>query len=154
MSFKMQLDSMSEEITLRCLTLEDEIWIQNEYPNYHELITTEKVDMGCLTGILYRCIESKNLFSKITESYIDDNGDEKTRSIGGLNLFRRHITTEADQIACMLTFAEVCNKSRPENKDDGVKKKTLKRKKLTYTLFSTFFALVTIGAIVKLWGLP
>lgn len=154
MSFKVQLDNMSEEIKLRKLTLEDEIWIQETYPNYAELITTESVDMSCLTAILYRCIENKELFSKITEQYVDDSGESQERSVGGIALFRRHITTETDQIACMLSFAEICNKSRPESKDDDVKKKTQKKKKLTYTLLSIFSALATVGVIVKLWGLP
>ena len=141
---------MEKEIDFRCLTLEDEIWIQESFPNYSEKMTTNSLDMGILSAVCYRCIINKELFSSEKVEEIGESGEKEVKLLGGLTLFRRNICDQSDQLALMTSFVEICNKSRPKA-DKAVKKKTKSKKLILWPLLMVF-VLATIGVIAKLWG--
>lgn len=147
--FSCQLSGMSREIDFKCLTLEDEIWIQDTFPKYKEQMTTESLDMGVLSAILYRCILNKELFSADKVEEFDESGQLTERIVGGLELFRKSVHTQADQIALISAFVEVCNKSRPQA-TEIVKKKSMFKRLILWPLL-TGFALVIIGLIARSW---
>jgi hypothetical protein len=52
-----------KEITLRPFTLDDEIWLQNEYKGkFHEVFNMERPDMGAIARIAFRLIKEKQYF--------------------------------------------------------------------------------------------
>jgi hypothetical protein len=145
--FSCQLSEMNDEIKFRCLTLEDEIWIQETFPNYKDEMTTESVDMGILSAIAYRCAINKDLFAEIEREVYDDAGVKNTIKVGGLELFREGVKHQSDQTSLMIAFAEICNKSRPLNESPVKKKMRLSTSILCGLL--TACVLAIIGLIAR-----
>lgn len=139
---------MKDELEFRQLTLADEIWIQDSFPKYSEQMTTESIDKNVLTSILYKVLVKREAFQSIKVEEIDESGELKTVSIGGLELFRSKIVSEGDIVALMTAFIEVCDKSRPPG-EELVKKKIWLRRSILWPLL-TVFAVAIIGAITRL----
>lgn len=147
--YRCQLSEMKQELKFRALTLADEIWIQDSFPDYSDKMTGDSIDKDILTKILYRVLINRDLFKRTIVKDYDENGEMAEVTTGGLELFRSQIVSEGDLVALLSAFIEVCNKSRPDG-EKLVKKKRISRRLILWPSLM-LFALGIIGVITRLW---
>ena len=130
-SFKLKL--FEKKFLLRSITLEDEIWLKQEYGDKaNDVFNQNNPDFKEICRIAYRLLLDKKEFKVRPVKLIDEQGNETAENIGGLNLFYKCITCFEDKIAVTIALVETMGVSRKvfdEVRDmiDGDKKKVKKK---------------------------
>lgn len=123
-------DSMGE-LTFRPINLEDEAWVKNTF-NLEELskrFTDGGADFDILSRILFHQITDKSQFKQIDERYIDDDGIEQQRKVGGYKLFQKMLEGTENKITLLTTFNALMGVAADydyeEDTEEGGKKKVI-----------------------------
>jgi hypothetical protein len=121
--------SNGNEFALRLLNLGDEIWLKENYPtpkDFERLFgsdgdTTTIKDEDVLR-VIYHQISDKYYF-KAEESFeIDENGEEISIKVGGINKLKLEIAGPEDAIALFQCLIDLFVQSRPTPEEGGKKK--------------------------------
>lgn len=145
---KFLIGGLKKELSARKITLADEIYIAEKYPDYAERLKETSPDMRMICDIVYRLLEDRTPFQMIQVTEIDENGLEVTRNIGGVELFAAHCVTDVDKLTVLNVFIDACNKSRPDAQK-GVKKKMSRLRSLIIGALFTILPLLIIGSLVR-----
>lgn len=109
--FKLKL--FDKKFYLRPITLEDEIWLKQEYSDKLEQVFSDtNPDFKEICRIAYRLLLNKSEFKVRPVKFIDENGKEESITLGGLTLFYRCITCFEDKIAVTIALVETMGMSR------------------------------------------
>lgn len=118
--FKLQSTGRRKHF-LRPLNLRDELWIDETYdknfPNLSE-------DMEALARVVYHQIEDKKPFVKQNVNFIDEDGIEEKKEIGGVELFKQLIGGTEEKLNILEAWLKVLGVSRKQQ-DEIVKKKIM-----------------------------
>ena len=145
---KFLLSGLKKELEAGKITLADEIYIKEKYPDYSDRLKDDP-DMAMICGIIYRILLDKSAFkSELVETF-NEKGEEVTVAVGGVGKMMRHCLTDVDKLTLLNVFVDSCNKSRPDAKKE-VKKKRISNFLIT-GLFCAILASVFIGSLVKYW---
>lgn len=125
-SFK--LKATGKTYTLREITLDDQVWIKEEYGDRLEEIFSPPMDLNEVCRIVYRLIVNKGDFKAVEINDYDDEGNFISTMCGGYKLLRRMIA--GDEIVDFIwAFNECQGLSRPVEPKENKKKVTKKVKK-------------------------
>ena len=127
---------------LRAVSVEDEIWMQQEFgKEIEDVFTGMKMDGVCRIAFRLLDAPSREHFKKQSVKMIDEKGEETTEELGGYKLLERCTTgfqAKTDMFAALLQTIGI---SRPQIEDvTGQKKKLRKsigRKSSTRSVQST-----------------
>ena len=146
------ITGIDEVLTFNQLTLADESWIQETYPEYSNNAGLERVDLKMFCTILYRVLDNKEAFAAIERDTHDSDGVAKKEKIGGVNLLLEKIKGDQGKIDVMETFTAVCLMSRKEGEAES--SETVKKKrKLNQLIFGNLLytsLLTLVGACLIL----
>lgn len=129
---KFKLTSISEdrEFFLRPITLEDEVWLSENFDDLNAVFT--ELRMVEISRIVFRLMtpESKSFFKGQAVITVDEDGNEKEETLGGVAMLRTAISGYDNKINVIVALLECIGLSRPEIKEDepkpvGTEKKSL-----------------------------
>lgn len=133
---KFYLSFNSKWYTLRAWTLQDQIWMNQEYGDKVNHIFNEKnIDIVAISRMAYRLLEEKSDFKAKEVKTIDEEGLEKAEMLGGYKLLIARIRTVEEQMGMMAAVVESIGLSMPEvdeirnlgKKEIGTEKKRSKK---------------------------
>ena len=130
------------------MTLADEIWIAEKFPDYSERLSRANPDMGMICEIVYRLIIDKSQFVTEKIKTVDERGEIVEIAYGGVEKLTRSCVADVDAITIMSAFVEACNKARPDAPKDVKKKKNLLNSLIIGSMF-IFLLSCIIGSLVK-----
>ena len=115
---------MFKSYELRCLDLEDEIWLKHEFGTaLAEQFAKDEIDLEIISRIAYRLIVDKSDFIAVETEIIDEDGEKKNIRLGGHSLFIKSIKGIEDKQELLIATIKAMNSSRPKIDDSDVKKK-------------------------------
>jgi hypothetical protein len=123
-----RLKATGKEYTLRNITLEDQVFIANEYGEKLIEIFTPPIDLDALSRIIYRLIINKGDFKSIVIKDYDDDGNETEKAYGGYKLLQKLISGEEVEDV-IWAFNECQGISRPVVKEEAQNKKKVSKVK-------------------------
>jgi hypothetical protein len=131
---KLYLESVKRTFTLRPFTLEDEIWLSQEYGTEGVQKVFDEINLKEIARIAYRVIvpEDRRFFAKREVNLIDEEGNEETKTIGGVALLQTMVQGWKDKEAVIMALLECIGISRNDVDEiydqviDGEKKSPLK----------------------------
>jgi len=124
---KFFLRKADREFTIRPFELRDEIWLQEKYGDAIQDVF-EKINMVEISRIAFRqlTIEDKQFFKKQEVKIVNEEGDEITEILGGLDLFRSLISGWGEKTAIIEALGKSLGMSRPEQVEHkSAEKKTV-----------------------------
>ena len=145
---KFLISGLKKEIELRKMTLADEIWIAEKFPDYSERLSRSNPDMGMICQIVYRLIVDKSQFVTEKIKTVNESGEEIEIAYGGVEKLTRACESNVDTVTIATMFAEACNKARPDAKKDVKKKKKFLNSLIIGSMF-IFLVACIIGSLVK-----
>lgn len=128
---KFILDSMGEkkEFLLRPVTLADEVWLNENFDDISEVFDNLRMDK--IARIVFRLLtdESKLFFKAQDVVTVDEEGNEKTIRVGGVEMLQMAISGYSNKINVVVALLECIGFSRPEvSKEDVTSEGTVKKK--------------------------
>lgn len=121
------LESVGKTFEMRRLSLEDEIWLKNEYGDrLAVLLSPESLDLELLCRLAFKLIINKRDFTSQEVNIIDEDGNVQKEKIGGYKLLSKMITSDNDKSSLIIATVAAINRSRPdieESSQDDSKKK-------------------------------
>ena len=130
-SFYLRLAERS--FTMRPINLEDEIWLENEYPGSKVQDIFENLNMPEISRIVFRLIknEDKEFFKKQSVKIVNEEGEEMEVDLGGVKLLTALISGWDEKATVINSLLANIGFSRPdldkEEAGDDKEKKSLKR---------------------------
>lgn len=98
--------------TILPLTAADEIWLQQKYGSGLEKILKE-IRIQEISEIVFRQLEDKSDFIKRTVKIVNEVGDEVSKDLGGVDLFRSIISGVDEKLAIYQALLQTIGISRP-----------------------------------------
>lgn len=121
------------EYILRAWTVEDQIWLQQEYGDkVKDIFSSENIDLMAVCRCVFRLIQDKSDFKAEDIKDVDENGEEINYRLGGWKKLALKLKTIEEQVSAYTALMDCVGLSMPEidNIRDSVKKKkTMKKKK-------------------------
>lgn len=121
-SFKLQ--KYDEIFKLNPITLADEAWLLETYGQEGVSAIFTEMNLPEICRVVFRLmsLDSKRAFKKKEVTLIDEEGNETTGELGGLDLFMAMMSGNDDKVAVINALIENIGASRPEVKEDSKKK--------------------------------
>jgi len=128
------LKSCDEKFTLRPMTVADECWIKQENLDLQKAFQEIVYNSDILSKLAFRLLDekSKQILKKRKVKFIDEEGNEKTKTVGGIELFRQMIGSVEDKVILCTALLETIGYSR-EIQDQLYKDLSGDEKKKTMT---------------------
>lgn len=112
---KFHLSYNDKWYTMRAWTLNDQIWMNQEYGDrINEIFSEKNLDIVAIARMAYRLLEEKNDFKAREFVTIDEEGNEETQKIGGYKLLIARVKTIKEQLALLAAVVECIGLSMPE----------------------------------------
>lgn len=131
---KFYLSYSDKWYTLRPWTLNDQIWMNQEYgERINEIFSEKNIDIVAIARMAFRLMEDKSDFRAREFTAIDEDGNETTQTIGGYKLLIARVKTVKEQLQLLASVVECIGLSMPEvdeikgmagNADSTTEKKT------------------------------
>lgn len=119
---KFFMEKLSDYVTLRAWTMEDQIWLQQEYGDkVQKIFDPESVDIGAICRIAYRLITDRSPFKASEKKTFDEDGNPVIEKIGGWRRMALMLSGPKEQVDLFTSVIECIGVSMPEV--DDVKKK-------------------------------
>lgn len=133
---KFYLSKTQKEYKLRPWTLQDQIWMNQEYGDkIKDIFSEENVDIVAISRMAYRLLTDKSDFKATEVKDIDEDGNEVTYNVGGYKLLINSVNDLEEQLALLSAVVECIGLSMPEVEelkkadiDTATEKKTVKSK--------------------------
>lgn len=127
---KFKLKQVEKELTLRPISLDDEIWLKEIYGDDGIQEVFENVNIEEISRIAFRLLitEDKKLFKIREVTVVDENGEEGTFNIGGVKLLRTLIFGWEEKLVVLNALLENIGYSRPEVEETPKKKAKIAKK--------------------------
>lgn len=121
---KLNLSKVKKPLIINEITLNDEVWLSEEYGEDALRTVFETMNIKELARILFRLMDndSKKLFKAQEFESVDENGEETIEKIGGVELLTLLCIGNDDKLALISCFVDVLALSRPEVAE-AIKKK-------------------------------
>lgn len=106
---KIYLSHTDKYYTLRPWTLQDQIWMKQEYGEQAKEIFSlelDKLDLGVVARMIYRLIEDKDDFKAKEFKEINEDGVEEKIKVGGYKILLGMIKGFKEQIDLIASLAE------------------------------------------------
>lgn len=120
---------------LRPWTLEDQIWIKQQYgDDVQKIFEPQNIDLGAVCRCLYRLVIDKSDFKAEKINDFDEDGNEVTVNFGGWSKLATSLKTVQEQLGAFTALMECIGISMPELeeiKDGSKKKKKVSKRKRT-----------------------
>ena len=116
---KFYMEAIKRELKLRPWTVEDHIWLQQEYgkEKVQSIFNPDSVDMMAMCRIAYRLITDKSFFSvDVVETY-DEEGNKITEKVGGWKKMAVMLSGVSEQVDLFTAITECLGVSMPEVED-------------------------------------
>jgi len=112
---KFHLSYNDKWYTMRAWTLNDQIWMNQEYgEKVHEIFNENNIDIVAIARMAFRLLEEKSDFKAREFKTIDEDGNEKTETIGGYKLLIARVKTVKEQLQLLASVVECIGLSMPE----------------------------------------
>lgn len=112
---KFHLSHNDKWYTMRPWTLNDQIWMNQEYGDkINEIFNENNLDIVAIARMAYRLLDDKKDFLAQEISGIDEDGNEFTEKIGGYKLLITRVNTLKEQLALLASVVECIGLSMPE----------------------------------------
>lgn len=120
---KFFMKKLNQSITLRAWTVEDQIWLQQEYgkDKIQSIFNPESVDISAICRIAYRLIDDKSPFKAEQRKTFDENGEPIVEKVGGWRKMAILLSDVSEQVELFTAVVKCIGVSMPEV--DEVKKK-------------------------------
>lgn len=134
---KFHLSFNDKWYSLRAWTLQDQIWMNQEYGDKVNHIFNEKnIDIVAISRMAYRLLEEKADFKAKEIKTIDEDGLEKVEMLGGYKLLIARVRTIQEQMNMLAAVVECIGLSMPQveeiknlgKTDLGTEKKRVKKR--------------------------
>jgi hypothetical protein len=124
-----QVKALNKTFELNPLTVEDEIWMLQEFS---DKIIENLGEMDLITGTrlafqLMKSEDKKRYFQKTERTFITEDGEEIIKKIGGIVLLQSLLSGQDEQIEMFNAIFQTIINSRPMV-DEKKKKKAMKKK--------------------------
>ncbi len=106
------LESCGRSYIIRTINIADEQWVKQVYGQAVEDVFNEQ-RWPDICRIVYRLLEDKADFVKKEVKLIDEQGNEKTTELGGVDLFRTMISGPKDKNAVIQALVKSFGLSKP-----------------------------------------
>lgn len=116
-----KLNATGKKHKLRLLNLSDEIWIDETFGEKGPDLAQ---DMDALSRIVFHQLEDKSHFKKQDVKFIDEDGTELVKEVGGYRLLQSLIMGIDEKTEMLSAWLECIGLSRKQQ-DDLVKKKIM-----------------------------
>jgi len=127
---KLKLSSIDRELTLRPISLSDEVWLLETYGQEQLTQVLETIDIKEISRIVYRLIkeDDKLIFKSKDVVFITESGESIEKKLGGLELLRHMVFGWDDKLALYYALIDNIGVSRPTpEKNNNEKKKKLEK---------------------------
>lgn len=120
---KFWMEKLNKHVVLRAWTVEDQIWLQQEYgkDQIQSIFNPESVDISAVCRIAYRLIDDKSPFSVEERETYNEDGEKVRERVGGWKKMAIMLSGVQEQIDLFTAITECIGVSMPEV--DEVKKK-------------------------------
>ena len=112
---KFHLSYNDKWYTMRPWTLNDQIWMNQEYGDrINEIFSEKNIDIVAIARMAFRLLDDKSDFKAREFTAIDEDGNETTQTIGGYKLLIARVKTVKEQLELLTAVVECIGLSMPE----------------------------------------
>lgn len=124
---KVYFSKLDKELTLRPWTVEDQIWLQQEYEGkIQEIFSQDNIDIAAICRCVYRLLEDKSDFKVEQYTDFDEDGNEIKTKLGGWKKMASLLSGVEEQMGILTGLTECIGVNMPEV--DEIKKSVKKKK--------------------------
>lgn len=114
-SSKFYLSKTQTEYRLRPWTLEDQIWLKEEYGDrINEIFNEKHIDIVAISRMAYRLLTDKSDFKAKQIKDFNEDGEEVTYKVGGYKLLINTVNDLNEQFALLSAVIESIGLNMPQ----------------------------------------